>query len=59
MSSRHRGVRVLPSSAFAVDDKEIEQGIRINVASTSSRDDLARSLKIIRGLHEHRPRILA
>jgi len=55
-SAHHRGIRILPSASFAVDEKGIEQGIRVNLASTSTRDTLAKSLRILRKLHDDRPR---
>lgn len=58
-SARHRGIRVLPSSSFAVDEKGVEQGVRINLASTSSRDALSASLRVLRKLLEDRPRIVS
>ena len=58
-SARHRGIRVLPSSSFAVDEKGVEQGVRINLASTSSREALAASLRVLRKLHDDRPRVVS
>ncbi len=51
-----RGVKILPSPAFAVDNKEIEQAVRINISGTIAPDTLQQALETIRRLCEDRPR---
>ncbi|MDR6759399.1 DNA-binding transcriptional MocR family regulator [Mycoplana sp. BE70] len=53
---RRRGVKLLPSPDFAADNKEIEQGVRINISGTIGIDRLRQALETLRQLCEDRPR---
>ncbi|HKT91927.1 MAG TPA: PLP-dependent aminotransferase family protein [Paraburkholderia sp.] len=53
-----RGVNTMPASAFAVDRSTLEHGVRINLACATSREQLARALKILARTLQDRPRAL-
>jgi DNA-binding transcriptional MocR family regulator len=57
-NAKARGVSVMPASAFAVDRSESEHGVRINLSSASSREDLIVALKILAETLNDRPRAL-
>ncbi|MCX5539519.1 PLP-dependent aminotransferase family protein [Paraburkholderia sp. CNPSo 3076] len=53
-----RGVNTMPASAFAVDRSTLEHGVRINLACATSREQLARALKVLARTLQDRPRAL-
>jgi len=53
-----RGVSVMPASAFAVGRAVSEHGVRINLSSATSREDLVAALKILAQTLNDRPRAL-
>jgi DNA-binding transcriptional MocR family regulator len=53
-----RGVNTMPASAFAVDRSTAEHGVRINLACATSREQLARALKVLARTLQDRPRAL-
>lgn len=52
------GVAVMPATAFACDRQPVEHAVRVNVGCASSRDELARALRIIVATLNDRPRAL-
>jgi DNA-binding transcriptional MocR family regulator len=48
----------MPASAFAVGRSESEHGVRINLSSASSREDLVVALRILAETLNDRPRAL-
>lgn len=57
-NAQARGVSVMPASAFAVGRSESEHGVRINLSSASSREDLVVALRILAETLNDRPRAL-
>ncbi len=57
-NAQARGVSVMPASAFAVGRSENEHGVRINLSSASSREDLVVALRILAETLNDRPRAL-
>jgi len=53
-----RGVNTMPASAFAVDRSTLEHGVRVNLACATSREQLARALKVLARTLQDRPRAL-
>jgi len=52
------GVAVMSATAFACDRQPVEHAVRVNVGCASSRDELARALRIIVATLNDRPRAL-